>query len=788
VVLLRKSFLSLFFLFWLLVISFLFIPLTQFQTASNANTNLTNATILGGGYGALGYYHNTGDFLGWVKTSGSYQTFDNTHNYLYIYLYDASLDQTGTFKRNFLNISTNTVKEYHIRCKADISGGDTCNLRLYYSNGTYIQLFSKSGTSFGSFTWYNGTFNPNSQLDCIRFYGHTTTGGCYIRFNLTIERYDGWFPSLWNGTDYTGIPKQIDTNIQFASFAKNCSLVQCHFLTTWGTSYDLNLASDWSYQFRYFGITQMHNTILYRYYYVASNEWGVATVSSLCFLSSMEHPFPQTATLALYSTIDFLGEDTNQFQYYMGNSEEVSLVDFNSYYGSWSKLYATNLSAYFIDNYIQFNCTNNGLKTTFESMQTIDTLDYNALLFECEVSNPLWLVAIFNPSLHMTDNYYYHFNISQINQWFSVIIPFFNFTNYWSYSSLLGELGFWISAGTIKIANIRAAHYYDAHFFIQPLSFVRFANKTDIITSNQIIAFPFIYTSSPLIVSEGVTSVSLTLTIYNSSPFNLFLYDFNSHMWFPIVNVHPFPANYSSLLILPACYNDSMFLLQFTVTSVLTYIASVCYHAFENYNRTYYIANPYRLVNPQNLQNPDALVFYQFTETLAILDYANNTIWRGFVTYGGWAPTVQISIGIPITTLYCINYANYSIVVDVQRGLGVYIQVIVPPSSMIPVRVFSTCYQVTIRNLEMLLLNITSISCNHSRSVVIPYGKPLTFEIPPPFNPILLYVLIGLAIIGVGALLVQNFLQRRKSQKQTKQEKAQARIEKVVENFKKSEV
>jgi hypothetical protein len=634
------------------------------------------------------------------------------------------------------------------------------------------------------------------------------------QFRVETELYNGWFPSLWNYTDYTGLAKQIDTDIQFNTFARNCSLAQCHFLTTWSTTYDLDLIDDWTYQYHFYNLMQFHNTILYRYYYVASNEWGVATVSTLCFLSIMEHPFPQTATLALYSTIDGLGEDTNQFQYYMGDSEEISCVDFHTYYGNWSKLYSSNLSAQFIDNYLQFNTTNNGLKTTFEDMAVIDTLDYNVLLFECQVFNPMWVVAIFNPSLHMSDNYYYQFNASNVGNWYSVIIPFFNFTNYWSYSTDLGELGFWISSGRINIANIRVAHYYDMHG-----NTITYSNQTITVTNGYYQAFnydnkyqygtfpntrildsvfwtmqtnkaaippyPFTFSYFEMNLSDifadflaftfvGEASIPTSGSTGNISIFNWVsgLYDL---LWSGIANTivtrYKVLANamdyvnatgfckvkgFSGYGFSGGAWQSNFACDYFSITTVTLPI-----------NVTYYTADSYRLISPINAANPDALVFNQPTETLAILDFFNNTIWRGEITYAGWSPNVYIPIGLPMTTLYCINYENYSVVVDVQRGLGVYLQLVVPPNSMIPVRIFSTSYLVTIRNLEMILLNITSVSCNHSKTVTVIIGKPQSFDIPPAFDPFLVYLLIIVAIIAIIAIIPVNFWQFSRFRKKT---------------------
>jgi hypothetical protein len=885
---------------------------------------LKTSTIYGGNYGLLANYSKTGDFLAWTLHNGTFNSFFDTGNNFTT----TEITTTGIARRYLLNISTSTVKAYKILIYYETYAPSDFTLAIFYGDGSFFTIANKTAMGgSGSTKWFNGTFTASKTLNYIQLYETSAPFG-NILVRISREWYYGWFPSLYNYTDYTGLPKQIDTNVQFSTFARNCSLVQCHFLTTWGTTYDLDLASDWTYQFHYFGITQLHNVILYRYYYVASNEWGIATTSPLCFLSIMEHPFPQIASLNLYSTIDGLGLDTNLLQYYFGDSEEISCVDFNTYYGAWSKLYASNLSAQFIDNYLQFNTTNNGLKTTFKDMATIDTLDYNVLLFECQVFNPMWLVAIFNPSLHMNDNYYYQFNTSNVGNWYNVIIPFFNFTNYWSYSTDLGEIGFWISSGRINIANIRVAHYYDAsaigHHYTkfanssntfntvsQPAvyynttyystnAYVHAFNYTDLIieqtheathilddvywkiittsgnnktysfnylefnvssipltanitfylqacaggskellgnisiynfVTNQYVSLwqissadtemhyaiktnanqyinathfikvqcysgydygPGIENTStfscdffsittsytlesfyiinrtvifPFTTSNIVDYVYLTLTVwYSSAGFDLYCFRFDSHTWHSMADWYPIPCNYTNLLIFPVDYNNSLFMMRFILNSstpaTLSYCASIRYITWEY--SYYYTANPYRLVSPANAADPANLIFTQQIETLAILDFFNNTVWRGEVDYGEWAPNVFVKVGLPITSLYLINYANYSIVVDVQRGLGVYIQVVVPPNSMISVRIFSTSYLVTIRNLNMILLNITSVSCNRSKTVTVTYGKLQSFAIPAAIDLFLIYLLIGIVLAGLAVNAILTLRNRFK--------------------------
>jgi hypothetical protein len=291
---------------------------------------LKNATVFGGNYALLQNWTGYGGFIGWNiiaenDPAEGFSAWSNTLNYVYGQVSAAT--SWGIAARFLLNISSDTVRQYNLNFKfAKEYVTDQYNVwvRFYFMDGTYFSVCNKTTALMDNvYHMYSGTLPHGKyiyQLQCR--IENQLQSIAWVRFYCNNESYFGFTPEIWTYLDYTGIPKAINTDIQFATFARNCSSVQCHFLTAWGTTHDVNLISDWTYQYHFYNFEAFHCDVLYRYYYIASNEWGVATVSPLCFLSSMEHPFPQTAALALYSTIDFLGEDTSQFQYFMGDSEE----------------------------------------------------------------------------------------------------------------------------------------------------------------------------------------------------------------------------------------------------------------------------------------------------------------------------------------------------------------------------------------------------------------------------------------------------------------------------------
>jgi hypothetical protein len=209
-------------------------------------------------------------------------------------------------------------------------------------------------------------------------------------------------------------------------------------------------------------------------------------------------------------------------------------------------------------------------------------------------------------------------------------------------------------------------------------------------------------------------------------------------------------------------------------------LANIRLAKYYNWNGTAYIPNPYRLISDANRQSANNLTFCQAYETLAILDFFNNILFRQLVAYRSY-----LDEPIPIETVSFINNYDFPIILTIKRGLGVEINNVLAAHSSWSVRLFATEYSVYVRNLHMQLLDLTYIRGNNSSLVIIDLGLTQEFTIPI-LEWALIYVLISVAIAGVFVNLYYRFKDRKERTRSTKRaehEKDMEVIKKGLEGF-----
>jgi hypothetical protein len=431
-----------------------------------SNTKITTQSVIGGGYGILANYSKTGDFLSWVKLTGNFFAFDNTHNYLYVKAYSASGSQEGECGRGFNSISTNHLRTYKIRCYAYGSGTWPVPqywLRLYLTNGSYIQLFDRTTFNTGSYTWFNGTLPPNIYLTGIFYWSKTGAAGQQNCFSINYERYDGWFPSLENWT-VVPIYIKINTPTVFATLAYNAS-AQVNLLSPFGGALIMQLGPDWALPHRYSNVTSFAYYETYAYSYTAYNEWGLTITSPIYYFTVSTATFPKDSYLSLFNNLTGFPLESKDFKIFLGQPDSRECINFRTFYGTWNQLnYLNTVNASCIDNYIAIQADHNGLYSPFEHGMVYDTIIYNTLQFQVKAFNPTWLVLIYNPAIWEKD-FYFQLTQSQVGYWIDITIPFFNFTSYVDVThNNLYELGFWVENATILLANIRVSQYYTVSY------------------------------------------------------------------------------------------------------------------------------------------------------------------------------------------------------------------------------------------------------------------------------------------------------------------------------------
>jgi len=473
---------SLFFLFCFF--SGFFLGIIIFDSDEYQVQHLTDVSIavnsneIGGDYGIFKhYYYEEGgnDFAGWYIASGDFSIFENSEH---LYLYHSAETQQGIVRRNLPDISTYELREcaFYITLSYFMSEF-TFYIRIYYTDNSYTDVFE--GTTQEYEGWKNATLDAGKTYAYSEIKLEMTAGTGECTLMLLIEEYAGYYPKLANWGIISG-EKKVDENVNFFCEAYNESGMKIFYeYADTGQTNDDVMTLAWQDVNLYVASKTFKREGIYYYYYLAYNEWGLSRNTDKYYLFVSENPYPRSAYLSLYSTVDGLPLESKDYKIYLGVDEEKSLVDFIDYFGNWSQLYASNqVNATFIDNYIRFSARTNGLKTSFEDGEIIDTLIYNVLLFEIKVENPLWLALVYNPQI-LEKTYYIYFNSSQVGTWYNVIIPFFNFTIVKDVThDLMQAVGFYVDSGAVNLANIRVAHYYDANCYNQTLNYTDFFKES----------------------------------------------------------------------------------------------------------------------------------------------------------------------------------------------------------------------------------------------------------------------------------------------------------------------
>lgn len=432
--------------------------------------------MYGGGYGVLRNFTEIGDFEDWALTSGTPTIFSKSGDLLQI----QTLYLTTTeFERELPQISTDLVINVSLIINLDVTGGsDYMLLRLYYNDSSYTTICDLDSDFEGK---VSENLESGKFLAYIYLKLYVSAPGNQIDLTIFDEIFNGFIPQVGNYEDYTYYPQKRNEEITFTCFMENASRFGIIFITPDEEQHYFDMESHWSFSHFYFITETFYAQAVYRYMYVAWNyeNWS-ETISSMCYLSTLENPYPHNARLALYSEIDGLGVDTNLFKYYGGESEEYSLVDFREFYGEWMPFFDRNItSAYLMDDYFHFGVNEtNGFYTNIQDYPVMaDLTMYNTFLFEIYIYEPIWLRIILNPGVSSDFDYYYHFNYN--NSWLSVSIPIFNFTNFWKYENWLFRIGFVIyEEGRINLGNIRVAEWYNTSFEVQMLNYTQLKSES----------------------------------------------------------------------------------------------------------------------------------------------------------------------------------------------------------------------------------------------------------------------------------------------------------------------
>lgn len=206
-------------------------------------------------------------------------------------------------------------------------------------------------------------------------------------------------------------------------------------------------------------------------------------------------------------------------------------------------------------------------------------------------------------------------------------------------------------------------------------------------------------------------------------------------------------------------------------------------------------AEIYRLISIENRQNPNNLIFTGPTKTLAILDYFNNTLYRKELDYASF-----IDVALPFCTLTFHNFYDEFLEINITRGLGTTITLVLPPQSSISIRVYSTSYQVHVRNEELQTLLYTEFSPQSSKQQTFTLGnrQSVDFKVPSLLEMMITFffgswygwILFGLLIFLIAISIydtINNLRNWRKSRKtmakiernQKKQSKKQEKKEEL---------
>ena len=569
----------------------------------------------------------------------------------------------------------------------------------------------------------------------------------------------------WYETVKQGQNQFIYTDIHYNASYSDVTLY-LEFLES-GNGQIIALQDEWTLDDRYFIDMRMNITGTYLFKIgvkdAMGQEWN--TTTQYFFVSD----YPIDSYLSVYSLIDGFPVDPN-FKIYLGLDDQIELFNFRSYFGVWSRIYGTsNVTASLIDNYIEFSTESNGIKSNFTTNQSYDTLYYSSLLFQCKVFNVSELVVIYNPFFFEKD-YHLEFNESDYGVWFEIEIPFHfwniysNFTNDGLY-----QLGFWIDNGTCQIANVRLGRHFAVNKSLN--------GSSSLILRNLDGGTYFDNYSFPL--DQNFETFYFQ---YFSNDTNMDLYYYNSSGEYFLDNLD----NETSLSSYYHVWNSSMEGLYFNVSSVTNLTAYIV-------NIEVYTNISYRLVSIENRQLPTALSFDSEEETLVILDYFNNTLYRELISYLPF-----IDVGLSITTLTLTNNEEVPLYYTIVRGLGTEIEILIPASSSVDIRIFTTSYRVYVRNLALEQLYVRDFSPNQAENVIISYGTRQSFSIPQTniftllfefffLNGIVGYFWFFLLILAIGLFLwdvaiskIINYFRKRK--KKTKKTKKSIR-KSIIESF-----
>ena len=283
-----------------------------------------------------------------------------------------------------------------------------------------------------------------------------------------------------------------------------------------------------------------------------------------------------------------------------------------------------------------------------------------------------------------------------------------------------------------------------------------------------------------------INQLNWSLEILNQSNFYLGVYNFTSLNW----NWTSLEArNYTNEIVNSSYYNVNQFKIRIyffnqsanTTYSIYLNLTNI-YTEFWNF--TVYSPNPYRLISPVNRQNPNELIFNEEIQTIAILDYFDNVLYREDLNYT--EDDSFVDIGLPICEITIENNHNFSIYVDIFRGLGTSIQLLIPGGTSITLDIYITSYYVQARNLNLELINVTTISPNRSKTMILTFGEKKAIEIPKidfwnellsfffgSWLGILLFSIIVLLLVISLVDLYLRIRDRRKKKRSSKRRKVQ---------------
>jgi hypothetical protein len=176
--------------------------------------------------------------------------------------------------------------------------------------------------------------------------------------------------------------------------------------------------------------------------------------------------------------------------------------------------------------------------------------------------------------------------------------------------------------------------------------------------------------------------------------------------------------------------------LQFKVSmkAPTDFLAKECYwvnftYLLENKTVIGYYENAYRLISLQNRQNPNMLQFPRARTTLCITDYFGVVLYRQEIEWSAFT-----DVGLPIFLLTVINQGLQPIIVRLERGYGVYLDFVIMPDTMVSIRALASNYRISIRDLEMNVIIVDTISANSCRLITYKYYEYR--NITAPVNPV----------------------------------------------------